>query len=1057
MSLPIIHKYCTQVQLDSAAITPGVLYFLTDTGAIWFDTPDNTRICMSGGGSPSGDIDPALSATSQNPVQNKAIHAAIQQVKDIINSLDFAQVGGTGKYVESIKQVDGKITAVAKDFVKATATVDGLMAKEDKAKLDNSYTKTQTDTKIAEEIGKLDVADTAVAGKYVSAVSETDGKITVTREAFTNATATADGMMSKEDKIKLDAIEEGAQKNVQSDWNQTNSVKDDFIKNKPALEEAAYETKAGVLDALTKEIIVAKLGYTPEDEANKGATAGYAPLEDGKVPESYLPAYISEVKEFPDEASLPAVGDSSYLYYAQAEQTTFRWTGSTYSQIASSLSLGETASTAFAGNKGKIAYDHAMKKGAEFATGFYKFSTNDEGHVSNAVAVTKADIENLIGSVDGATITAGTGIDVTNGVVKNTGVTAVAQGSVDGTVKITTNGVTADVPVHGLKSAAYVDTKATLTKTDAANVPTSKAVADYVANELNDYLKAEDEAEYTLEKTADGKKFVFKKDGTAIATLDDNSNVQANWAQTDATADSFILNKPDIYTKDETDDLLDEKVDVETGKGLSANDFTDALKEKLDGIETGATKTEVDTAISATSTNPVQNKVIKQELDKKVDAETGKGLSANDFTNDLKTKLEGLDEDAEENQNAFSKITVNGVTISSAAKEDTFTLAEGSHITLTTDAATKTITIASTGGGGEGGDYDDTAIKARMTAAENKINDMYTKAQVNTELAKKADTATTLAGYGITDAYKKTEVDTELAKKADTATTLAGYGITDAYKKTEVDDLLSDKADSATTLAGYGITDAYTKTDVYTKTETNTELAKKADKATTLSGYGITDAYTKTEVDALIPDVPAYTMDKTTDGKKIQLKKDGVVISTVDDATATAGDDAITYSIALNGNDVKLTGSDGSSSTAAIPQYTVEAGTNGVSVILKKDGTAVSTIDNVCGVKGDSETTYRVGKVNITKDNIGLAKVENMTSAEIRDAMTKAQVVKALGYTPEDVAKKGVANGYAELGANGKVPTSQLPSYLSEIKEFANRAAFPATGDSSIIMLLRIL
>lgn len=52
------------------------------------------------------------------------------------------------------------------------------------------------------------------------------------------------------------------------------------------------------------------------------------------------------------------------------------------------------------------------------------------------------------------------------------------------------------------------------------------------------------------------------------------------------------------------------KVDKETGKGLSKNDFTDAYKTKLDGIATGATNVIVDSAMSTSSTNPVQNKII---------------------------------------------------------------------------------------------------------------------------------------------------------------------------------------------------------------------------------------------------------------------------------------------------------------------------------------------------------------------------------------------------------------------------------------------------------------
>lgn len=57
----------------------------------------------------------------------------------------------------------------------------------------------------------------------------------------------------------------------------------------------------------------------------------------------------------------------------------------------------------------------------------------------------------------------------------------------------------------------------------------------------------------------------------------------------------------------------------ESGKGLSTNDFTTTEKNKLSGIATGATKTVVDSTISPSSTNPVQNKVIYNALLGKVD------------------------------------------------------------------------------------------------------------------------------------------------------------------------------------------------------------------------------------------------------------------------------------------------------------------------------------------------------------------------------------------------------------------------------------------------------
>ena len=68
-----------------------------------------------------------------------------------------------------------------------------------------------------------------------------------------------------------------------------------------------------------------------------------------------------------------------------------------------------------------------------------------------------------------------------------------------------------------------------------------------------------------------------------------------------------------FYTKEEINDLLNNKVDKLSGKTLSSNDYTTAEKNKLAGIATGANKTIVDAALSSTSVNPVQNKVINSK------------------------------------------------------------------------------------------------------------------------------------------------------------------------------------------------------------------------------------------------------------------------------------------------------------------------------------------------------------------------------------------------------------------------------------------------------------
>ena len=62
---------------------------------------------------------------------------------------------------------------------------------------------------------------------------------------------------------------------------------------------------------------------------------------------------------------------------------------------------------------------------------------------------------------EGTTYQEGTGIDITNNVISNTGVTAVtASTGTNGTISVTTNGTTAEVAVKGLGTAAYTDSSA---------------------------------------------------------------------------------------------------------------------------------------------------------------------------------------------------------------------------------------------------------------------------------------------------------------------------------------------------------------------------------------------------------------------------------------------------------------------------------------------------------------------------------------------------------------------------------------------------------------------
>lgn len=86
-----------------------------------------------------------------------------------------------------------------------------------------------------------------------------------------------------------------------------------------------------------------------------GTASGVATLgTDGKVPSSQLPSYVDDVLEYETKAKFPTTGETGKIYVDTTTNLTYRWSGSAYVEISQSIALGETASTAYAGDKGKV-------------------------------------------------------------------------------------------------------------------------------------------------------------------------------------------------------------------------------------------------------------------------------------------------------------------------------------------------------------------------------------------------------------------------------------------------------------------------------------------------------------------------------------------------------------------------------------------------------------------------------------------------------------------------------------------------------------------------------
>ena len=142
---------------------------------------------------------------------------------------------------------------------------------------------------------------------------------------------------------KLDGIEAGAQVNT--------------------VTSVAGKTGAVTLSAYD-------VGAIPSTD--KGSASGVAELDaNGKVPSSQLPSYVDDVIEgyynatdgkFYEESTYTTeiTGETGKIYVSLDTNKTYRWSGSAFVVISETLALGETDSTAYRGDRGKIAYDHSQ-------------------------------------------------------------------------------------------------------------------------------------------------------------------------------------------------------------------------------------------------------------------------------------------------------------------------------------------------------------------------------------------------------------------------------------------------------------------------------------------------------------------------------------------------------------------------------------------------------------------------------------------------------------------------------------------------------------------------
>lgn len=122
--------------------------------------------------------------------------------------------------------------------------------------------------------------------------------------------------------------------------------------------------------------------------SNKPDLSLKADLVGGKIPSTQLPSFVDDVLEYTNSSAFPATGETDKIYVAKNTNIIYRWSGTQYVEISSTLALGVTEATAYRGDLGAAAYTHSQVSHAP-------------SNAQKNSDITKGEIENkLTGAID---------------------------------------------------------------------------------------------------------------------------------------------------------------------------------------------------------------------------------------------------------------------------------------------------------------------------------------------------------------------------------------------------------------------------------------------------------------------------------------------------------------------------------------------------------------------------------------------------------------------------------------------------------------------------------
>jgi len=361
-------------------------------------------------------------------------------------------------------------TQYSVDIANASTTVQGLMSASDKTKLDSVNTAEYV-TDLAYDTGTRNITASNSAGTAVSTIN------------IPLATSAKPGLMTIADKNKLD------------------SLPTNLVDNSTGLIDSSV-LPSYVDDVVEFAGIVAGITITEQQSAAAPTAIYYDSDNNAFVAYNSDSLYYSswaKTDSIPDTSDYGTMNSSGTgitpmagkIYVDIATNIAYRWSGSTLVAIGSSLALGETSSTAFAGNRG-VALEQWKTNNAggsfkETDTTRYLMDINEGLITAKTVDTT---LNNAVANYVANSIVE----DATAGIKKIT----VEQGAVASVEDASLNDVTAmrgDVTKNASIPLVYMGISSMSKKESTSTIGISSYVAaSYYINTTNntlEYLSAE--------------------------------------------------------------------------------------------------------------------------------------------------------------------------------------------------------------------------------------------------------------------------------------------------------------------------------------------------------------------------------------------------------------------------------------------------------------------------------------------------------------------------------------------------------------------------------------